>query len=92
MAPSPEKVKLVGAVAVQPVAVAAGAVALSVIRKPVTPTASLALSPVTDTVNDVEVVGRVKVPTVGATTSGRVMVVEAERLLEMLPAASLAQA
>ena len=53
---------------------------------------SLAASPDTGTVSDVAVAGMVKLLNVGAVTSGRVMVVEAERLLEILPAASLAQA
>ena len=46
----------------------------------------------TGTVRLVAVAGRVKVLTVGAVVSGRVMVTVALRLAETLPAASLAQA
>ena len=53
---------------------------------------SVAASPDTGTVSDTEVAGSVKVPTVGAATSGKVMVVLAVRADEILPAASLAQA
>ena len=54
--------------------------------------ASVAASPDTGTVSDVAVAGRVKVPTVGAATSGREMVTVAALLADTLPAASLAQA
>ena len=53
---------------------------------------SVAASPDTGTVSEVAVAGRVKAPTVGAATSGRVMVTVAVRADETLPAASLAQA
>ena len=53
---------------------------------------SVAARPDTGTVSVVAVAGSVKVPTVGAATSGRVMVTVAVRADETLPAASLAQA
>ena len=57
-----------------------------------TPLLSLAVRPETGTVNAVALAGRLKLATVGAVVSARVMVTEALLLAEMLPAASLAQA
>jgi hypothetical protein len=55
----------VGAVAIQPEALAAGAVDDSVIMNPVTPTLSVAVNDVIETVNDAEVDGIVNAVTVG---------------------------
>jgi hypothetical protein len=64
-------------------------------RYPVTPTLSVALSALIDTVSEFDVAGMLKAVTTGAIVSpvgGNVMVTFAFRLLETLPAASLAQA
>ena len=91
MLPADEKVKLVGAVALHPADPAEGAEALSVIRKPVTPMLSVAEIPDTGTVREADVAGSAKLVTVGAVTSGRVMVTEAVLADETLPAASFTQ-
>ena len=71
---------------------ALGAPEVWVIRYPVTPTASVAVKVVMLAVSDVDVGGIAKAVTLGAVVSGRVMVTEALRFVETLPAASLAQA
>ncbi len=53
---------------------------------------SVAVNEVIATVRELEVAGMVKVVTVGRVVSGRVMVVLALRLVDTLPAASLAHA
>jgi len=90
-------VKLVGGDAVQPLVLAAGAVADSVILYPVTPTLSEAEMTLMGTARESEVAGMVKAVTVGAVVSGPdpgviVIVVVALRLADTLPAASLAHA
>jgi hypothetical protein len=81
----------VGAVADHPAAEAAGAVAFSVIIYPVTATLSVAVKRAIGTLSEVAVAGIVNPVTVGAVVS-MVMVTEALRLVDTLPAASLAQA
>ena len=74
---------------------AAGAVADSVTIYPVTPTLSVAVKVVMETVNEEDVAGMVNPVTVGGVVSaagGSVMVTEALRLVETLLAASFAQA
>ena len=73
-------------------AVAAGAVADSVMMYPVTPTLSVAVKVVIETVNEEDVAGIVNAVTLGAVASGSVIVTEALRLVETLLAASFAQA
>jgi len=94
-APCVAKVWLVGAVALQPPAVAAGFADVSVRRYPVTPTASVAVRLVIDTVNELAVAGMLNAVTTGAVVSpvgGRVMVTLSLMLLDTLPAASFAHA
>jgi hypothetical protein len=81
----------VEAVADHPVAEAAGAVAVSVIIYPVTAMLSVAVKRVIGILSEVAVAGIVNPVTVGAVVS-MVMVTEALRLVDTLPAASLAQA
>jgi hypothetical protein len=59
---------------------------------PVTLTLSLAAISVIGTVSDAKVAGRLKLLSVGAVTSGRVMLTVADFPADTLPAASLAQA
>jgi hypothetical protein len=64
-------------------------------RYPVTPTASVAVRVVIDTVNELAVAGIVKPVTTGAVVSpvgGSVMVTPALKLFDTLPAASFAHA
>jgi len=90
--PLVEKTKVVGAVADQPAAPDTGAVALSVIKYPVTPILSVAVNALAETERDVAVAGMVNVFTVGTMTSGSAIVTAVLLLAETLPAASLAQA
>ncbi len=65
------------------------------IRKPVTPTLSVAANAVIGTVMEFELAGTVKAVTVGSVLSaagGSVIVVVALRLFDTFPAASFAQA
>ncbi len=83
---------LVGGDADHPVALAKGAVAVSVTMYPATPTLSDAVNVEIGTVREVEVGGMAKAVTVGAVVSAKVMVVLALRLADTFPAASLAHA
>ena len=76
MLPSDEKVKLVGAVALHPVEPAEGPVALSVIRKPVTPMLSVAENPETGTVKEADVAGSAKLFMIGNIVSGTILFTE----------------
>jgi hypothetical protein len=64
----------------------------SVMIQAVTPTVSVAVMEIPETVSELEVAGIENAVTVGAVVSARVMVTGALRLAETLPAASLAQA
>ena len=83
-----------GAVALHPATVTAGAVEDSVTMYPVAPTLSVAVKVVMGTVSKVEVAGIAKVLTAGVVVSATasVMVTVALLLVDTFPAASLAQA